>query len=1579
MLVLKRLSAALAEGDPVLAIIRGSAVNHDGPSSGLTVPNGGAQQDLIRTALANAGVAPSEVSYVEAHGTGTSLGDPIEVEALGRVLGEGRPRERPLLIGSVKTNIGHLEPAAGIAGVMKVVLALRHKVLPPNLHFRDPSPHIAWDELQVRVPTEFLPWQAEDGPRVAGVSSFGLSGTNAHVILEEAPAEVSEPAAAERPAHLLVLSARSPEALQAQADRLARQLDRDPEPTLADVCHTAAVGRAHFSHRLALVATSRERAQQALAAFAAGGAPPGCLRGVASAPARRPKVAFLFTGQGAQHAGMGRTLYETQPVFRDALDQCDAIFSALAGRSLLPILLPEEGAPSALDETEFTQPALFALEHALAALWQSWGVTPDAVLGHSVGEFAAACVAGVFSLEDGMRLVAERGRLMQALPRDGVMAAARAGAEAVSAAIAPYAGAVSVAALNGPDSVVISGERQAVRAACDALRARGVEAKELNVSHAFHSHLMDPMLDAFERLAADVALSPPGVPLLSNVTGAAAGQEITSPSYWRRHVREPVRFAEGVAALHARGCEIFVEIGPHPTLIGMAAACAPEGAALWLPSLRRGRDDWEVILESLGALYTRGAPIDWRGFDGPYRRRRARLPTYPFERRRCWVDMPEPDAAERWAMDASSDHPLLGRRLPSPGREIQFVSTVSTARQPYLDDHKIYGEVVVPGAFHIAVALCAAEELLGEPGCALEDLVFPQALAASSAARLHLLLEGEDPRSMRFQIASPGPEGDGRAPWRRHATGALRGAGGEAGAAPLSLEVIRARCAAEASPDRVYDSLWALGIQLGPVFRCITQLWSGDGEALAAIRSLEAPGEAAGLLHPAQIDACFQVLAGALPDVEGDAAYIPIALDRFRFHGRPSGPLWCHAALRPRAEGQRDIWEGDLRLFEETGRVIAEMEGLRLKRAPREELMAGRQAPWLGWLYEAAWRREPLEAARPAEAAPRTWILFEDGRGLAAEFAARLEDRGDACVRVIAGEAFACVEPRRYAIAPERADDFDRLLGALDAEKGPPVHAVVYLWSVGADPAEGASWGAIDAVQAKAVAGALHVVQALARRGAPEPPRLWLVTRGAQRVGAQARPVDVAQAPLWGLGRTIALEHPELGCKLVDLDAAGDEATAEALARELVAESLEEEIALRADGRHVGRLVQSAAAARGKAAPAPRPVGPDGTYLITGGLGGLGLSVAGWLVGRGARHLVLVGRQGAATPAQAEAVVALRAAGAEVTVAQADVSVREQIAEVLADVGARLPPLRGVIHAAGVLDDGVLLKQDAGRFRRVMGPKGAAAWHLHELTRGAPLDFFVLYSSAASLLGSPGQGNYAAANAVLDALAHHRRALGLPALSVSWSSFGEVGMAADQARHATQPGRRGPHQLTPDEGTAILGGLLEADAAQIGVIPIEVGRWAAHRPQAAVSPRLSQIARGLAQGRPAASAAAVADALLAAPQEARGALIERLIVEQISEVMRIDASQIPREASLMSVGLDSLMGLELRTRLEAALKLRLPPTLAWNHPSVAALTEHLRNDWEQAYLARQLAPSEAGPTAAGASDQADDDIVELEL
>jgi acyl transferase domain-containing protein/acyl carrier protein len=965
LVVLKRLSDARADGDRILAVIRGTASNQDGKSSGLTAPNGPSQVAVIQQALANAGLQPSDVDFIEAHGTGTSLGDPIEARALAEVFGPGRARDCALQIGSVKTNIGHAESAAGIAGLIKTVLALHHEQIPPNLHFKQLNPHIDWNGLAIHVPTTGTLWNRGKGSRVAGVSSFGFSGTNAHVVLSDLPSEQFVPDAPgqqeDPPLHLLPLSARTQPALAALVREYEQAFGKDPGLSLADVCHTAGTGRCHFEHRLAVVAPNLAEAKQRLAAVARGETHTSVQVGRSTNSV--PGVVFMFTGQGSQYVGMGRELFETQPVFRRELKRCAEILEPLLQKPLLEVLFADAGegnrSPQLIDETQYTQPALFALEYALAALWRSWGIEPVAVLGHSVGEYVAACVAGVFSLEDALHLVTVRSRLMQTLPRNGTMAAVLAGEDQVRAAIAPYADSVSIAAINSPQNTVISGKAADVLSVLERLRQEGVEAKPLTVSHAFHSPLVEPILGEFEDYARSVQHQAPVMDLVLNTTGRLPDE--TSPLdavYWRRHAREAVRFAESISTLRHRGLRVFLEIGPAPVLTGLARQCVGESDVVWLASLRKDRDCWSQMLSSLSSLFVLGFNPDWQSFNDPRLRRRVALPTYPFQRRRHWM------GTQRVKSQTSGQHPLLGKGIQSARGEWVFESKLSLEALPYLNDHRVHGIVVFPAPAYLEMAMACGQRAFAGQDCALTDFVIlePLVLPESGELTVQLIAASYGAGSRNFEIFSCEERTPGSEPvWTLHATGRLAPSDAAAPANLAAFDEVRKRCAEQISSAAYYEKLGALNIDFGPCFRGIREICRRDGEALGRVEAPELVAAEAKRyhVHPALLDSCFQLFGAAIAGGEEQAgahSYLMVGLERIVIARSPSAPaFWTHCVLRQSDDDHAEELVGDMQLVNDDGGVFGYVEGLRLKRATREALIRPSRRRSDDWLYEVRW------------------------------------------------------------------------------------------------------------------------------------------------------------------------------------------------------------------------------------------------------------------------------------------------------------------------------------------------------------------------------------------------------------------------------------------------------------------------------------------------------------------------------------------------------------------------------------------------------------------------------------------------
>lgn len=955
IVVLKRLADARREGDRVYAVVLGSAVNQDGRSSGLTVPNGPAQEQVIADALARAQVPAQAVSYVEAHGTGTALGDPIEIHSLHSALGRSRPKGQPLLVGSVKTNIGHLEAAAGVAGVVKLALALERGIIPGQLHFANPSPRIAWDSLNVRVATSPSAWP--DARPVAGVSSFAFQGTNSHVILA-APEPIptpERPSERDRSGHVLPLSGRTDQALRDLASQYVTWLDEHPEADLADICYTAGVGRSHFPHRAALVVDSRERLRAMLANVADGQESPSCFTGNHRS---RPKVALLFTGQASQYPGMARGLYDTQPVFRETIDRCAVHLEGELEHSLLDLLFTRElsahkngtaangrGGEDAhsplLEHTRYAQPAIFAVEAALYDLYKSLGVEPAAVLGHSLGEYAAAYAAGVFGLEDGLRLVARRGRYFGALPAVGAMVAIMADGQAVTAALEGTG--LSLAADNG-DHAVVSGPRDHVESLAQRFESRGIRCVRLKTRHAFHSPMLEPALVAFARDVADIDYRAPDVPMVSGLSGRVleAGRAPDGP-YWLRQAREPVQFARGIASIEELGCTLLLELGPDLVLGRMAAACwQTDDLPATLVALKQGVPDHQQLCATLAELYARGVPVNFAAWDRPWPRRKLALPGYPFQRQRYWVETPA-----RSALPFQSCHPLLGVEHSSALGQRTWDATLRLSEQMWLKDHRVFGAIVAPGALFACMALAAG----GKRAVRLIDGQFTQGLVLRDEDEVQLQLvvcppvEGVD--ATHFKLFS---RARARAEWRQHAVGRIEPGSANASATVEPLANLRARMHGE-DVDRFYARCAEMGVVYGPHFRAIVELWSGDGQAMAVIEREEGLKSHGVALHPTVLDACWQVTAAAFEEAAGGDPYVPWAWERIELHREAPARLICHARRRDAGEG---TIVADLLLFDEREEVVGEIIGLTCRRATRQTLVGHRA--WIDdLLYEMQW------------------------------------------------------------------------------------------------------------------------------------------------------------------------------------------------------------------------------------------------------------------------------------------------------------------------------------------------------------------------------------------------------------------------------------------------------------------------------------------------------------------------------------------------------------------------------------------------------------------------------------------------
>ncbi len=1898
IVVLKRLEDALTDGDMIDAVIKGSAINNDGSLKvGYSAPGEDGQAEVIAQALAMAGVKAKTIHYVETHGTGTPLGDPIEIAALTRAF-RARAHELPArtcAIGAVKSNFGHLEAAAGIAGLLKTVLALKHRQIPPTLHFTEPNPHIKFTQTPFYVNTHLSIWEKGQTPRRACVSSFGMGGTNAHLVVEEAPETVPESNVAGKPApdrpSMLPLSAHNPAALLALArayqDFLLDERSGAPLP-LRDICWSASLRRRQHQYRLVVVGHTHDELVTKLAALD---------QDQTAWPASHDhsrKVVFVFPGQGSQWIGMGRQLLEREPVFRVALEQCDQIIRRFTGWSQITMLTQRDEGETWFKQTDSIQMALFAIQVGLVALWRSWGVEPDAVVGHSMGEIAAAYVAGVLSLEDAVSILYHRNQLIREVLGKGKMLATGLTMEQARETLAGHETLVSIAISNSPKATVLSGDPGVLEEIAANLKSQGTFHRWINVDFASHSPQVDVLLPDLRKALRNLSPRKATIPIISTVTGMASNGTEMDTEYWIRNLREPVLFADATRWLREHDYEVFVEISPHPVLLPSIedSLYHLNLPGTVVPSLRRNADEQRSLLEAFGTLYSVGQATEWHRLypqDGQF----VRLPAYPWQRQRYWVDPPQNAQVALTAESMQVTHPLLGQRLRSALKDIQFESKVSLRTTPYLNDHRVCGRPVFPAAAYLEMLWQAAK-------------AWNSRLHVVTDVVLHdlLLFEHEEPHLLQT-ILTPTSEDEATLQlfrwdadaddWHLHVTGSVHPGQPVSEIPQLDLNAIQVRCQQELLSVTYYKQLRAEGLEYGPGFRGIELLWLGKGEVLGQVRLPEMLVSTASTygIHPALLDACLQLIGAtfAEQDVQTSESsligrdgerylYLPISVASFRI----SLPVQEQVRVYVHINGKnQETRTGDVFLYDEQGRLLAEVLGLCVKRVSRTAIQRMLQGNLNDWFYEVQWQYKPRtdsarsqQDTRKGTKEQRRWLILADRTGVGQALGAQLEEQGERATLVFPGTCYQHNAARTtFHLDPSRPEDFKHLL----TEENISFGNVVYLWGLDATPVETTTTASLASDEALICGGALHLTQALIRKESVVSSRLWLVTCGAQALDSSVSSLAVAQAPLWGLGRSLASEHPDLHCVRVDLDMSDQEEQARTLLMEIREGDKEDQVALRHGERFVARfvrarspllpikarmqtaphqalqlsipsrgvldhltfesaerrtpaageveirvratglnfrdvlnvlgmypgdpgplglecageiaavgegvaefqvgdevvaltqgcfstfviapavfvaskpkrlsfaeaatipssfltasyglghlaqmvagdriLIHAAAGGLGLAAtklaqqvgaevfatagneekrsylyslgiqhvmnsrtldfatevmeltdgrgvnvvlnaltgeyiprnlsilsnggrfvevgkigiwdatrvkqtrpdvsyfvldlgqearqnpafigerlrhlmqefeegtlsPLPTHVFPlqevigafrfmaqakqigkivvtqevglsgiapgqfraDASYLITGGLGGLGLQVARWMVECGARHLALLGRKEASTIAQ-EAVDELKRGGAQVLIIQADVAQADQVTHALESISQAMPILRGIVHAAGIIDDGILLRQDWERFAPVFAPKVQGSWNLHTQTRGLTLDFFVLFSSIASIWGTAGQSSYAAANAFLDGLAHARRVQGLPAQSINWGGWAEIGLAAkpDITDRMTIQGIRA---ITPSAGVQALEQAMHQQAAQLTVLPVDWSIFLQQFPGGQI-PSLLTAMTSLVNSHVDGKQSALGQSELrrhleeTAPYNRRRVLLTALCDQAKAALGFLPAFQLDTHQPLNELGLDSLMAIELRNKLSSAVGQTLPATILFDYPTIAGLTDYLARE-----------------------------------
>ncbi|MDX8400843.1 MAG: type I polyketide synthase [Gallionellaceae bacterium] len=1498
--LLKRLDSALADKDQIYAVIRGSAIRNDGGQKmGFAAPSMMGEYGAARGALENADISADTIGFMEGHGTGTPLGDPIEVEALSKAFRHDSERNQYCALGSVKTNIGHMGIASGIAGAMKTILTVQHGQIPPTLHFETPNSRIDFNNSPFFVNNRLQEWPSADKPRRAGVNSLGIGGRNAHVIFEQAPAR-SETAEQTDSIEILPLSAKTPAALKALTEKYSKWLTQHPNESLRNICFTAQLGREHFAHRRSFVASGHEQLLNALTAVSD--------ISLETSPLPTSKgVTFLFTGQGAQYIGMAQRLYQCESVFREELDECVELFAPLLEKDLLKIMFDEEDDDNQLlNQTAYAQPAIFAIQVALLRLLEHHGVNPSCLIAHSIGEFASAWCAGVISIEDAVKLVAARGRLMQALPSGGAMTAVLTRRETMQKVLSEAGVEISMAAWNSPVNQVISGPSEKIEAAVAALRAADITVKNLQVSHAFHSELMDAMLQDFRTLVEGVTLARPSIPFISTLTGQLADEELTTPDYWVRHAREAVQYEPAIKLALDMGYRTFIELGPHPTLCALGQQTSGDIQASWQCCLHRKEDDELSFQTALAGLYQAGANLDWATMNEPKPGQRLSLPTYPWQRTRHWIDADTEEVLLSKTKDTQANDPLLGERIALPRtRQQLYRSLFNLQSMPMLQDHRVFGHVVPPGAMYASQLLRSAINTRKREALAINNLMFlkPMVVKEDGGRDVQVILTEVD-GSLEGEIVScVAGESSIDSQFIVHASARIVDSG-ISKPQFVDLIALQAACTEAGDVAAHQDNMQKMKIDLGPSFRWLTSIHKGKHQALASLAPPEDLGDIDAIqLHPGLIDAHWQVLVEAMPIMQGETV-IPFCIDSLQCHSLPSnGRLWCHAEWD--ADAQQDgRFRGNIKLISDEGRILLETNGLELRRADEKNIRSALEEDISDWLYGFEWKSVNFPSSQNLIADS---YLIVGPSSSTAPFADLLNNRGASVV----------LEDSKGDLEQVKS----RTTIALDSAKK-PIKTVIFI--------------AGDALVTNAAAEChrfLGLTQALIQHNTDDL-RLILLTHDTQDVAqSRSQSINVAHAALWGMAASLMHEQPEIAVLRIDLET--HELALPAAADLIMGnDNSQPQLAWR-QGQFYAPLLTKLAST----GVAEVQFSPGTVQLITGGSGGLGLTVAKWLVDCGARKLVLAGRS-EPTPQALETLNAMQKQGVEINIVACDITQPDDVQH-LVDMAVEHGHIQSVFHLAGIRDDGFMRNLDEATFDRVLLAKLDGAWNLHRALKGHEPEFMVFFSSVASVFGSAGQSNYAAGNATLDALASYRRQEGHAALSINWGPWSDVGMAAGMdERHKERLNDQGYLTIPRESGLKALAvSLSNNHLPRLMVAPLDRKRISSLTNAASLLQNFIEtkpVDLGQSKLPP------LVSVLNTMPPEQIKIHIEKHLLELVTDLLQGDlVQQLDVNVGLFDLGMDSLTSVEIKDRLERDLGCKLRSTLAFDYPTIGRMAKYL--------------------------------------
>jgi acyl transferase domain-containing protein/surfactin synthase thioesterase subunit/acyl carrier protein len=1563
VLLLKKLSEAEKDGDKIYAIIRGTAMNNNGYNANLPATSVTGQKQVLHEAYALSGILPSEVHYIEAHGTGTKLGDPTEAKALGEFFREGRMQD--LHIGSVKTNIGHLEAAAGIAGLIKVVLAIQHKQLPPSLNYKTPNPNIPFKELKLSVQHELGPWPVQNGETLkAGINSFGWGGTNAHTILEEyRPAKNTRNEIIEVSRYCLPISAKSATALKDYAKAYKNILENASEDLFRKICVSSALLKPGLDHRILFTATKKEEILAALENF---------IQDTDEITPHKPlssqdKIVMVFPGQGSQWLGMGRELFKQESTFRQSILDCDQVFKIHTDWSLIDQLFakPEE---SRLNEIDVIQPTLCAVQISLAKLWISWGITPDVVVGHSMGEIAAVYIAGTLTLDDAARIICTRSRLMKRVSGTG-------GAMAVTELSLPQAEELvlrypqlSVAVNNSPKSTVLAGNQMAIAEVLTELENKGLFGRLVKVDVASHSQQMDPLKSDLQSALQDLTPTASTTPMYSTVRNKIMEGEEMNANYWVDNLRQTVQFASVMENLMDQGHTIFIEVSPHPVLINAINECAEHTKinAITIASLFREKPEHESIFKNLGELFTKGYPINWATYYTTHHAPDVQLPGYPFQRERYEL---EDKSAEQHHKKNNGKLPLLGNAIQLAGNNKTYFweTQISLGSFPYLQDHQVNETPVLPGAAYVEMMLEAASELYENGIPVVTRLRFIKSINLSheEISTIQLKLNEQQPISI-FQFFVK-IENEGKISWELLAECELKvRPNHHKNLAALQHDV---PILTTTLGTTYYDSLKSLGLNYGPYFQGLKELKKVKQFSEDEIRFTLAADErivrssANYKVHPALLDACFQplfftVLEGAKSPDNRTTFLTEVGevqwLNKIDYTNELVGVAKLYPLKKDEHRGFINV-EADIVIYNNDGSAALKVVGLKGKIIDTA-IIEQQKENLKNWLYKINWvkRKNITENSQETilTANRGAWVVMGDPYGVSDIVIEKMRTKGLDYIHVIPGTVFSKLNHSFYTINYGCQSDYANLMQDLFANADRKIAGMIHMGSMSytwQDP-----YLTADIVEEHQVYGSIsfmYLHQQLAALKLSEHPQLIIVTNGIQTASYEADVAQPVHSPLWGMTKVMFNELVQYKCRYFDLSANPSLEELEQIVSQLpITNTIENEIAFRGNEQYVPRL--GVYEHEETNMNQRKGFNPKGTYLVTG-FRGLGFIFIEWMIRQGARNFALISRSGKASSDVMERITVLESQGCHFTIFKADAGNYYELKNVLEEIESSMPTLLGVIHAAGVIEARTLGDLDQTELLRILNPKVKGAWNLHLLTQHKQLDCFIMFSSASTLIGLSGQGSYVAANAFLDTLAHSRRRMGLPGMSINWGVMNDVGMVANKAELERYARAEGFEPVNMKDAVEVFHAIYEYEHTQIGIVKIHAETMAGYYSMLSQTPYFNGLL--LKESKAHVKENSVLDNLLVAQtSEERIALLEQLIIQNVAKIVKTSTTRVKPSMTFKSLGIDSLMAIQLRNLLEKSVNLKLSVSMFWAHPSIHEYTEFLSNALAEQLLIKTI-------------------------